>query len=72
MARGDQVKSTRVNPDWTKARKVTAPISLEDLMEKEVHASYEPIAIPPLFDILTFLVRLQPPEEIFFLLGTPQ
>ena len=36
MARGEQVKSTQVNHDWTKARKVTAPISLEDFMEKEV------------------------------------
>ena len=45
MARGDQVKSTRVNPDWTKARKVTAPISLEDLMENEVQSSLEDGAI---------------------------
>ena len=36
MARGEQVKSTRVNRDWTKARKVTEPISIEELMEKDV------------------------------------
>ena len=45
MARGDHVKSTRVNRDWTKARKVTAPISLEDLMGKEVQSSLEDGAI---------------------------
>ena len=36
MARGEWGKSTRVNRDWTNARRVTAPISIEDLMEKEV------------------------------------
>ena len=36
MARGKQGKSTRVNCDWTKAGEVTAPISIEELMEKEV------------------------------------
>ena len=37
ISRGEQVKSTRLNLDWTKARKgIAAPISLEDLMEKEV------------------------------------
>ena len=41
MARGEQVKSTQVNCDCTKARKVTATISLEDLMEKEVQSSLE-------------------------------
>ena len=41
MERGEQGKSTRVNRDWAKARKVTAPISLEDLMEKEVQLSPE-------------------------------
>ena len=41
MARGDQGKYTRVNSDWTKARKVTAPISIEELMEKEVQSSLE-------------------------------
>ena len=41
MARGKQVKSTGVNRDWTRARKVTAPISSEDLMEKEVQSSLE-------------------------------
>ena len=45
MARGEQVKSTRVNHDWTKARRVTAPIILEDLMEKEVQLSVEDGAI---------------------------
>ena len=35
MAFGKQVKSTRVNHDWNKARRVTASISLEDLIEKE-------------------------------------
>ena len=34
MTHGDQVKSTQVNRDWNKARKVTAPISLEELIEK--------------------------------------
>ena len=41
MAHGEQVKFTRVNRYWTKARKVTAPISLEDLLEKEVQSSIE-------------------------------
>ena len=41
MARSEQGKSTRVNRDWTKIRKVTAPIILEDLMEKEVQSSLE-------------------------------
>ena len=41
MAHSDQVKSTRVNRYWTKARKATAPISLKDLMEKEVQSSIE-------------------------------
>ena len=37
MARSEQGKSTRVNRDCTKARNgITAPISLEDLLEKEV------------------------------------
>ena len=45
MTCGKQVKSTRVNRDWTKARKVTAPISLKDLMEKEVQSSLEDGAI---------------------------
>ena len=45
MSRGEQVKSTRVNRDWTKARKVTAPICLEDLVEKEVQSSLEDGAI---------------------------
>ena len=41
MTRGEQGKSTQVNYDWTKARKVTAPISLKDLIEKEVQSSLE-------------------------------
>ena len=42
MARGEQGKSTRVNCDWTKAWKgITAPISLEYLMEKEVQSYKE-------------------------------
>ena len=41
MARGEQVKSTWVNRDWTKERTVNAPISLKDLMEKEVQLSLE-------------------------------
>ena len=46
MSRGEQGKSTRVNRDCTKARKgITAPISLEDLMEKEVQSSLEDGAI---------------------------
>ena len=45
MERGKQIKPTRVNCDWTKARKVTAPISLEDLMEKDVQSSLEDGAI---------------------------
>ena len=46
MARGEQVKSTQLNSDWTKARKcITAPISLKDLMEKEVQSSLEDRAI---------------------------
>ena len=39
MARGEQGKSTQLNRDWTKARwGITVPISLEDLMEKEVQS----------------------------------
>ena len=45
MAHGKQVKPTRINHDWTKARKVTAPISLEDSMEEEVQSSLEDGAI---------------------------
>ena len=41
MARGEQVNSTRVNIDWTKARNVTTPISLKGLMEKKVQSSLE-------------------------------
>ena len=45
MARGEQGKSTRVNHDWTKARKVTELISLKDLMENEVQLPPEDGAI---------------------------
>ena len=46
MARGKQVKSTQLNIDCTKARKgITAPISLEELMEKEVQLSLQDGAI---------------------------
>ena len=37
MSRRDQGKPTRINRDWIKARKgITAPISLEDLMERRM------------------------------------
>ena len=37
MARGEQGKSTRLNHDWTKKRPgIAAPISIKELMEKEV------------------------------------
>ena len=49
MARGEQVNSTRVNSDWTKARKVTAHISLEESMEKEAQSSLEDSAIQILY-----------------------
>ena len=39
MARGEQVKSTQINRDWTKARKVTVNISIENLTEKELQLS---------------------------------
>ena len=45
MACGKQVKSTRANCDWTKARNATAPISLKYLMEKEVQSSLDDGAI---------------------------
>ena len=45
MARGEKYNSTQVNCDWTKARKVTVPTSLEDLMEKEVQLSLDDRAI---------------------------
>ena len=49
MARGDQGKSTQLNRYCTKARKgITAPISLEDLMEKEVQFFLQDGAIPEL------------------------
>ena len=41
MACSDKDKYTRVSCDWAKSRKVTAPISLKDLMVKEVPLSLE-------------------------------
>ena len=41
MAHGEQVNSIRVNRYCTKATKVTAPISLEELMGKWVQSSLE-------------------------------
>ena len=39
-------KSTRISLDWTKKRSgITSPISLEDLMEKEVQSSTQDGAI---------------------------
>ena len=45
MARGEQVKSKRVNRDCTEARKLTTPIRLKYLMEKELQSSLEDGAI---------------------------
>ena len=46
MARGEQGKYTQLNHDWTKKRSgIAAPISLEDLMEKEVQSSTQDSAI---------------------------
>ena len=40
LARGEQGKSTQINRDWTKKRSgIAAPISLEELMEKEAQSS---------------------------------
>ena len=42
MERGEQEKSTRLNRDWINTRKgITAPISLKELMEKEVQSSVQ-------------------------------
>ena len=51
MVCGKQVKFARVNRDWTKARKVTAPIILEYLMKKEVQSSLEGGAIQNLYTL---------------------
>ena len=49
MARSEQGKSTRLSRDWTKKRSgIAAPISLEDLMEKEVQSSTQDGAISEL------------------------
>ena len=46
MARSEQGKSARISREWTKKRSGTsAPISLEDLMEKEVQSSTQDGAI---------------------------
>ena len=46
MARSEQGKSARLSRDWTKKRAGTsAPISIEDLMEKEVQSSTQDGAI---------------------------
>ena len=46
MARSEQGKSTRLNRDWTKKSSgIAAPISLKDLMEKEVQSSTQDGAI---------------------------
>ena len=41
MARSEKDKSTQVKSDWTKARKINALISIEDLMVKELSSSLE-------------------------------
>ena len=41
MEYSDKDNSTWVNHDWTQARKANAPISLEDLMVKELPLSLE-------------------------------
>ena len=51
MAHGEQVKSTPVNSDWTKAIKLIASISLEGLIEKEVQLSLEDGAIQNLYTL---------------------
>ena len=46
MARSEQGKSARLSHDWTKKKAGTsAPISIEDLMEKEVQSSTQDGAI---------------------------
>ena len=46
MARSEQGKSARLSSDWTKKRSGTLePISIEDLMEKEVQSSTQDGAI---------------------------
>ena len=46
MAQSEQGKSTQLSRDWTKKEAGTsAPISLEDLMEKEVQSSTQDGAI---------------------------
>ena len=65
MAHGEKGKSKRLNCDWTKARKcIAAPISIEDVMEKEVQSSLHDGAIrelsvlaDPLNEDLTHIKR---------------
>ena len=46
MVLSEQGKSTQLTGDWTKKRSgIAAPISLEDLMEKEVQSSLQDGAI---------------------------
>ena len=46
MAHSEHGKSTRLNCDRTKKRSgIAAPISLKDLMEKEVQSSLQDVAI---------------------------
>ena len=46
MTRSEQGKSIKLNRDWTKKSSgIAAPISLEDLMEKEVQSSTQDGAI---------------------------
>ena len=41
MARSEKDKYLRVNCDWTKARKVNSPISLDEFMVNELSLSLE-------------------------------
>ena len=41
MAHSEKEKSLRIDCGWTKARKLSAPISLEDLMVKELPLTLE-------------------------------
>ena len=46
MERSEQGNSARISRDWTKKRSGTsAPISIEDLMEKEVQSSTQDGAV---------------------------
>ena len=41
MSRSEKYKSPRVNPDWKISRNVNAPISLEEIIAKELTSSLE-------------------------------